>query len=274
MTFDCFRRLIDECGPFLYTLDLFNWGEPLLNHSIFEMIQYAKRYRIRVVISSNLHSCDAQTCDRLVSSGLDVLIVSLHGASTTSVASYQEGAHMATVLQNIQLIHETKQRLHSSTPAVYWRYIVTKYNEEELNVARLTSNELGVDVMQFAPVRCHMGYELLLTPTQQYANVKDWLPLKESLSMYDYTTQARKDIPKVCRWLWTRSVINWNGSVSPCCGVWHEHFDFGNINNTTFFAVWNNQRYQEARRMFRVPNTTATPNLICQICRRNAAILA
>jgi len=47
MNFDLFRKIIDECGPYIYELSLFNWGEPLLNKEIFKMIRYAKKFKIK-----------------------------------------------------------------------------------------------------------------------------------------------------------------------------------------------------------------------------------
>ncbi len=39
MTFAEFKRIVNEIGKYIYIVDLFNWGEPLLNKEIFKMIQ-------------------------------------------------------------------------------------------------------------------------------------------------------------------------------------------------------------------------------------------
>jgi len=46
MSLDKFKRIIDEIGDYLYDIELDNWGEPLLNKDIFELIRYAneKKY--------------------------------------------------------------------------------------------------------------------------------------------------------------------------------------------------------------------------------------
>lgn len=48
MSMVTFRHCLDECGPYLYKLELYNWGEPLLNPNFFAMVQYAKRFGILV----------------------------------------------------------------------------------------------------------------------------------------------------------------------------------------------------------------------------------
>lgn len=93
----------------------------------------------------------------------------------------------------------------------------------------------------------------------------------ESLSMYDYSKKEKKKI-KGCRWLWLQSSINWNGSVSPCCAVWHEKFDFGNASDTSFFQIWNSSDYLEARKIARGEKIDSTEN-ICSICYSNKAVI-
>ena len=74
MSFVNFRRIIDELGAYLYRVDLHNWGEPLLNDEIYRMISYARAHNIEVRVSSNLNVIDWVKAEKLVKSGLDVLI--------------------------------------------------------------------------------------------------------------------------------------------------------------------------------------------------------
>src|SRR3989344_1168171 len=55
MDFEIFKQIIDECGEYLYRIHLYNWGEPFLNKRIFDMIKYAKKQNIQIIISSNLN---------------------------------------------------------------------------------------------------------------------------------------------------------------------------------------------------------------------------
>jgi radical SAM protein with 4Fe4S-binding SPASM domain len=273
MTFECFKKIIDECGPYLRKIDLFNWGEPLLNNRIFRMISYAKENKISVEISSNLSFLDDDICDGIIRSGLDKLIVSLHGASDKSTSKYRKGGDFDTVASNMKKLIQRKRELISTSPFVQWRFLVNKFNEKEIPRARELAEELGVDLLEFGPFRCDMGAELLLDAKAQFENVKPWLPEDESLSMYDYSKQGKKAVRKQpCYLLWTQAVINWDGSVSPCCGVWHEKFDFGNINDSSFFEIWNNRKYQEARKISRGTAPAETDN-ICSICKTNQAQL-
>jgi hypothetical protein len=34
---ELFKKIMDECGPYLWEVDLYNWGEPFLNRKLFDM---------------------------------------------------------------------------------------------------------------------------------------------------------------------------------------------------------------------------------------------
>jgi radical SAM protein with 4Fe4S-binding SPASM domain len=272
MTFSTFKKIIDELGHYLWTIDLYNWGEPLLNKDIFKMVEYAKSYKIDVNISTNLNYFNDDICAKLVNSGLDCLIISLDGASQTSVEKYQKGSNFALVINNIKQLIETKERLKSITPLIKWRFIANKFNENEIRLAKELANDIKINELEISYIRCNMGIELLLNNEAQYDNIKTWLPDNEELSMYDYFTRQKKQIKKSCELLLSESVINPDGSVSPCCAVWQDKYDFGNINNEYFATIWNNNKYKQARRIIRGANISDKEH-ICYICKSNMAMI-
>lgn len=272
MSFSTFKKIIDECGPYLYTLDLYNWGEPLLNKDIFLMIRYAKKYKIEVIINSTLNHFDTSMANQLIESGLDTLIVSIDGASQQSVQKYQTGMNFAKAIQNMKQIIASKKKFNSKKPLIQWRYLVNKYNESEIDIAKSMAKELSVDKLEIAAFRCDMGKELLMDNQKKFKNVLHWLPKNEALSMYNYTTEGKKQLADTCSWLWLKSVVNWNGSVVPCCAVWNEKYDFGNINEQTFKNIWNGKKYVSARKIFVNPSSQDRA-IICSICKNNQSMI-
>jgi hypothetical protein len=53
MTLELYRRLLDELGDYLFEMEFYSWGEPLLSKFIFEMIGDATAGGISTTISSN-----------------------------------------------------------------------------------------------------------------------------------------------------------------------------------------------------------------------------
>ena len=70
-----------------------------------------------------------------------------------------------------------------------------------------------------------------------------------------------------CKHLWKTSVINWDGSVLPCCAVYGERHAFGNVFKEPFASIWNNEKYRLARREVR-DKIKKSPT-ICHICKEN-----
>jgi len=270
MTLNTFKKIIDEIGDYLYDIILYNWGEPLLNQQIFEMIKYAKEKNIKVEISSNFNHFNDRMCYKMIKSGLDTLLVSLVGASQESVSKYQIGSNFALVINNMKKLVGMKKELNSKLPYIQWRFLVNKYNESEIKKAKIIAEEIGVDRLEIGIFRCNMEKELFMDNEAQFNDVKDWLPKNEILSMYDYTKKEKKNKHRYCGWLWENSVINWDGSVSPCCAVWQEKYDFGNIHDMPFFEIWNNKKYQDARKIIR-GDKIVRPDNICYICKLNNA---
>ena len=75
MEFTTFKKVIDEIGDYIFTLLLWDWGEPFLNPAIYDMIAYAASKGIKTISSSNGHLFALQDkADNVIRSGLDTLI--------------------------------------------------------------------------------------------------------------------------------------------------------------------------------------------------------
>ena len=274
MSMELFQKLMSECGPYLYDLELYNWGEPFLNKNVFAMAALAKTYNIRVTLSTNLNHFPEGTAEEVVASGIDRLVVSLDGASQESVEKYQTGSSFRDVVEHVRAIRAARRDAVSSSPLLIWRFLVNKHNEDELDLARSAFGDFGFDRLEVGVFRVDMGRELFLSPSGQFELVRDWLPRDEALSMYNYSEMRRKIRPKRCFWLWSKAVVNWDGSVAPCCSVWPREYDFGSVAEQSFFDVWNGEKYRRARAVLRGDgDPTGEGSLICTTCKANGAII-
>lgn len=150
--------------------------------------------------------------------------------------------------------------------------MVTKYNEKEISKARDIAKEIGIDFLELGFFRCDMSKLPFLDDSSQFENVKEWLPKNEAYSCYDYTRKRKKVmLENDCSFLWTRSVVNWDGSIFPCCAVFDKRWNFGNMFRTNFREIWNNIRYSSSREKV-AKDKEIGPKTICHICRRNNAM--
>jgi len=231
---------------------MFNWGEPLLHKQTPEFIQYAKSKDITVILSTNLSmNLSDEYIQSLVKSGLDVLVVSLDGATAETYVKYRRGGNFSLVRENMLRIHSAKERLGVYTPTVVWQFLVFRHNQHEVEIAKRNYKTWGADSLSVqgafaATSRYGKGYdEGLIEPSTipQYNLGLPENPAQEAKRKYT------KNRP--CPWLYEAFVLNANGKVSPCCAVWDEKNDFAEYSASSgFFDTWNSERFQRARRLF------------------------
>ncbi len=285
MEFSQYTALIDQLKRHLFSLDLSMWGDPLVAPDIYEMIRYAHDKGIWTYISSNLHGfkieprkqrdgtiAEKDDATRLIESGLDMLTCSLHGASQETYAIYQPGKDFGDAIEKVRHIVATRKRMGSSTPAIQLNFVVTKYNEHEIDRFKSLATELGCKPV-FSTASMNIRFldkDKKLTPlglapdvlaNKTKDHLEQWLPNNKDfvLSAYDKMRQTgtlrseqfngKKEYN--CSWPWRQSVINWDGTVSTCCGSFEEWEDIASVIDQPFAKVWNSERYRLARRSFK-----------------------
>lgn len=247
---ELFKSTIDQIGDYIFQLYMYNWGEPLLHKRTPEMIAYAKKKEINILLSTNLSiKLTDEYIDRLVSSGLDRMLVSIDGVTQESYSKYRKNGNLDLVRENVMRIQRAKQRLGSATPKVVWQFLVFRHNEHEIEQARAVHKEWGADEFVVGgaemPVEPYNdGFEPSTIPAYNIYHPDH--PLQKEAERQLTTDRA-------CAWLYGVFVLNPNGKVSPCCAVPSEKLDFGEYQKGDFFNVWNNETFRRARRMFATP---------------------
>lgn len=241
MDFEHYKKILDECGDYLFNLTLWNWGEPFLHKNIYDMIDYAKAKRIFVRVSTNGHFLkDGKNLERIVMSGLDELMFSLDGASEESFLKYRVGGKFETVIKNLEDLVKTKRRLKKRTPFIELQFIVMSHNEHEISKIKEIAKRIGVDSLKLKTVSLEGANALGYEGNQE--KIKGFKPKNEEYSRYK-ENMVRKNLKNRCVRLWLTSVVNWDGSVSPCCNDPNRVYDFGNSTEKGFAEVWNSPKY-------------------------------
>jgi MoaA/NifB/PqqE/SkfB family radical SAM enzyme len=254
---DLFKSTIDEIGGYVFSLFMYNWGEPLLHKQTPEMIRYAKDKEINILLSSNLSlKLTDDYIDRLVQSGLDTLIVSLDGTTEEAYSKYRLRGDFQLVRENMLRIQEAKKRLGMQTPKVVWQFLVFKHNETQIGQAQAEFREWGADeivteaaIMPYAPH--DEGFEPSTLP--------EFNMYHEDHYLHKLTDKHDKS-GRPCSWLYGIFVLNPNGKVSPCCASAGEETDFGDYTaRGGFFGVWNNATFKRARSLFTASAEASPP---------------
>ncbi len=263
MKFDDFKRIIDEIYEYIFVVDFYNWGEPLLNRDVFKMIKYAHEKGVKTRMSSNLTVLAKDKAEMMVESGLDVLIASIDGASDDTYSKYRIGGSFRKVMNNLRTLVETKKRFGAKNPEIIWQFVVMRHNENEVEKAKKMAKERGVKI-KITPSRVDMGYELQKDIDKLVSEFRNWLPN----NMTRYINGRKLIKPRNCLFLWTQVVINPDGTMSPCCGSYSYKDNFADVfSEGGVLKAWNNTNFMYARRTVREKNEKA--NIICVNCLKN-----
>ena len=252
VTIDEFKNSIDALGEYIFLLVMYNWGEPLLHQEFPRLVRYATAKHIVVHASSNLSmQLSEERCRDIVLSGLQLLLVGVDGATPETHESYRRGSNLPLVHENLRKLVRIKKSLKSETPHIVAIFLVFEHNEHELEDFKKQMDEIGVRYDATAP---------FLPPSSGLKKSKNEefdRYLKGAANCNNLRRKGNTLAP--CTWLYYSSIINPGGSISPCCMVANENFDFGKINQTPknwnallsdFRESWNGDKYRSARGLF------------------------
>jgi radical SAM protein with 4Fe4S-binding SPASM domain len=229
LSYENAKAIIDQF-PGLVHLNLSLWGEPLLNKDIFRIIKFAKSKDIDVLLQSNLNIMDESSAAEMIHSDLDVLQISLDGASQETYEKYRVRGNFNKVIEHIKLLKTIQKNENNHHTKIVWKMVVNKFNELEVDKAKEMAEELGVE---FKIVEIY-------TPA---ALAKEWKPAKA----IEKSSIVHTDIVEKCYSLWQVATINFNGDVFPCCSEFSPVDAIGNVFTQNFKDIWNNSKYTELR---------------------------
>ncbi|MFZ5434102.1 MAG: radical SAM/SPASM domain-containing protein [Calditrichota bacterium] len=240
MTLENFRVILDNVGPQVRVLALWNQGEPTINDQLPEMIRIAHDRGIYTMTSTNGNLLlRRKLIPRLMDSGLDELIFSIDGLTQETYQIYRIGGHLDIVIEAMQTLRRRRDELRRKTPRIIMQWLPMKHNEHEIPQLRETAARWGADTVEIKTTQIY---------TDEQAS--HFLPELEELRRYERKGQRweTKRNYQSCRRLWFSTMIDWNGTVVPCCFDKDEDYPMGNALTEDFDTIWRSQPYQALRR--------------------------
>ena len=253
---DCFKQIIDYFCDSIEHINLFNWGEPLLNPSLCEMIKYAWLHNIHTAVHTSLNFLNSSLSEQILTSGLTELILSIDGASERTYQKYRKGGSFKNVFNNLRLLLSRQKQINSISPRIIWKFLVFRHNEHEIGAAKKLADDLGVEIkFSFAVTN------------------NDLTPTLEEFNNSSFKEKFCKEYDLPCNQLWRGPVIHSNGDILPCCLVYQKKYVLGNMFNEDFTALWNNYQYQNMRKTV-ADKLHPDSSIYCTSCRFNPRLLS
>ncbi|HAM45069.1 MAG TPA: radical SAM protein [Propionibacteriaceae bacterium] len=128
--------------PAVQTVHFGGYGEPLTHPRIFDMIARVKALGLRAEMITNGTLLSEANCERIVASGLDLLVVSIDGAHESTYDTIREGSELNVVLRNLRTLAAARHKLRQRTPDVGISFVAMKDNLEELLLLKRMAPQL------------------------------------------------------------------------------------------------------------------------------------
>jgi len=262
MFFEDYKKVFDKIKKYAFVVNLYNWGEPFMNKDMLKIIKYTKKNKVGVLLSTNLNHVTDEMIDQIIKLKLDKIVISLDGASQETYRTYRKGGDFNKVLENLKKIIKRKKELNSKYPRLIWQYLISKKNEKDIEKAKKIADKLGIKIdflyMRTSQLIRRKGWKL------NKKEVKEWISKDFKGTPEEASSTINTKGP--CVYPFKYLFVNPEATTSPCCALYDEKTDFGNILNNNLKEVWNNKKYISARSRFSKNKLKKKEFTICDVC--------
>jgi radical SAM protein with 4Fe4S-binding SPASM domain len=236
MDIGLFKSVMKELSPYLYNINLYFQGEPMLHPQFFSFLENSRN--TFTTVSTNGHYLYEVNSEKIVTSGLNHLIISLDGMDQETYSLYRRNGSLSTVIAGIKNVADAKTRFNSHIKLEI-QFLVNKINEKQIpqikELARSVRASLRLKSMQ----------------VNDKMEIGRWLPLNGKFRRYvlkngEYVIKS--NLPDRCARLWFNPVITWDGKVLPCCFDKNAEHIMGDLNQDTFRDIWDGPKYRIFRK--------------------------
>lgn len=277
-------------------------GEPLYHPRTPEWVAQAKAVGARVEMITNGTILTERKARQLIEAGLDVLWVSIDGATPESYADVRLGAELPNVIANLKRLRQLRKGAHFPKPEIGIAFVAMQRNIGDLPAVLKLGRELGArhfNVSNVLPVTEDLQTERLYTGALRSLT---YLPSHSvprlSLPKMDFNALTRAALTEafqsgynisyagnnwggannVCNYIESGTMsIAWNGDVSPCWPLLHTHTSYlhgkprqnikhvvGNVRERAVGDLWLDPTYTAYRR--KVQSFAFAPCTFCGGC--------
>ena len=258
MDAELYKAIFDEVGNDIERVFLWGYGEPLLHPQITELLRYAGNFSTKKVMSTTGWRLE-DLSDVGALTNLDELIISINGITPEIYTQHQVNGDLKKVIRGVERVAPV---LADSRTRFVMQTLAHKGNLDEI-----LQNE------EFAR---RYGFDMLVIKSFNVMDRKQetfdrFVPLGTPYSRYqkglsDPRKKPQNGVYPCEEWM----VINWDGSVNPCCWDYKGEHNLGNVRDEGVYGVWNNLRALKHRDEIKQTNLVQ----ICGDCANSKTVEA
>ena len=282
-------------------------GEPLLHRRTPEWIAQAKALGARVELITNGTLLTEKRSRDLIDAGLDLLWVSIDGATPERFADVRLGAELPNVVANVKRLRSLRKGFYCPKPEIGVAFVAMKRNIDDLpNVLKLARHlgALHFSVSNVQPINEELEQEILYTKTlRSVTYIPSGRVPRLILPKMDFNELTRDALFQafnsgfnvsyagnnwgggndVCNYIESGSMtVAWTGDVSPCWPLMHTQTSYlhgkerlsqshivGNVREQSLLDLWLDPEYVAYRQ--RVQSFGFPPCTFCGGCDMSVA---
>lgn len=257
-------------------VSFYGWGDPLENEHIFSMLRMAKGKGCLTGLSTNGIHLNETISGQLLSTYLDLMVVSLEAATHEIQATLVAGSDFKRILEQVEGFVRLRNSLGSDTPKVKLSFPMTRMNMRELPDLVPLAAKMGVDEVVFHNLdylpdeRCNILRAFYHeSPTAIFEqSIAEIHRLGKESNLPVNIFPLKVDEKLVCEHNpHVRAFFSADGAVAPCSylmipkkgdirrifmnrEVHVPQTSFGNIREEDFLSVWGKDSYRQFREIF------------------------
>jgi len=277
-------------------------GEPLFHPKTISWIKRIKELGTKVELITNGTILNEKIARQLIDVGLDVLWVSLDGASPESYEDVRLGAELPVVLENLRRLFKMRKGGHFPVPEIGVAFVAMKRNISDLPKIIKLGHTFGAkyySVSNVQPATAEMQADRLYTRTMRnIAYLPSPMLPKLSLPKMDFNEETQAALTEafnsgcnvsfagnnwggandVCNFIESGTMtVAWTGDVSPCWPLMHTHMSYlhdkprlskkhviANVKDRSLEEIWFDPGYVAYRE--RLHNFVFAPCTFCGGC--------
>jgi MoaA/NifB/PqqE/SkfB family radical SAM enzyme len=217
MSFDLFKKIVDEIEGHVEALTLASRGEPTLNLKFIDFLKYCKNKFLALKINTNLSTLNENLARAFFENEIQTVVVSADSATKEGYEKIRVKGNFDKILKNLELLKKIKN----------------EYPESNCSI-RVSGVKLSDD----------QDFELMKDIYGKYCDsiaFVDYLPWESSYE------NSVNEIMDPCTDLWKRIFVWYDGKINPCDYDYKSTLSKHNYNSTSIKESWNSMYYNELR---------------------------
>jgi MoaA/NifB/PqqE/SkfB family radical SAM enzyme len=259
MDFENYKKILAQF-PYAMNISLNGFGEPMMYKNFFEVVAYTRQQLpwCKISIYTNGMLIDETKAQQIVTSGLTEVNVSIDAAFPDTYKRVRRGGRLDVLHENIRRLVRARNESKARFPMIGMNFVMLNDNEGELVPFVEQAAEFGVDFVNcityaaydwgFKNKRDADSYKRELDKARKRM---DELGVRCKSFPSEDLSWSDPSKPFFCGFFWGEEFrVAYDGSITlGCCTPFKETYSYGNLLETPFTEIWNNEKFQRNREM-------------------------